>query len=378
MHETIAGIRRHPLFRAAIVAPIAIMIIFSLFNLTAATDQQKIPSAITLGIVNLDQGAEGAPGPLAEQALNGLAAGLPVGTARFDDEATATTALDEGDISALLIFPATFTAEVLSGEPVAIRFVGTQHLSLAETQFTRFLGGQLEGSLSAAVSGIRQSLAAAAAPAGSPSSMPQPAVEVSSELLHVAHNPAAISAPFVMTFATWMSAFVGALMTFIASRIFKGSHTIRPVGLLRTLLPIVVPAISAIALSIVVAWTTNNWGQLLSIWLFVWLAAAAIGLLFEGLFAVIGFFAVLLVIPAVFYQSALSGTQAPTGALPDWLGSIADAIPFSAIGTGYRTLVIGGPEGSLPYLLLLGVAVVGIALVWIGTWFHHRSLTSAG
>lgn len=377
MQDTLAGIRRHPLFRAAIAAPIGIMIIFSLFNLTAATDQQKLPSAVTLGIVSLDEGVEGMPGPISEQLIAGLDAGLPAGTVRFADEAAAIEALDEGEVSAVLVFPAAFSAEVVAGTPVDLRFLGTQHLSLAETQLSASLARQIEGNMTAAIGGLRQSIAAGAFPPspGAEPSAPQPVAVVSTELLYAANNPASLSAPFVMTFATWISAFVGALMAFIASRIFKGAHTIVPVGTLRTLLPVAVPAISALCLAVVVAWTTDNWGHLVALWLFVWLAAAAIGLVFAGLFALFGFFALLLALPLVFYQAALSGTQAPAGAIPDWLGSIADAIPFSDIGDGFRALVIGGPDGSQPILLLLAVAAIGAALVWIGTWFHHRSLT---
>jgi ABC-2 type transport system permease protein len=373
MGEVLQRIREHQMLRAAIAAPIAIMIIFSLFNLTSAPDQSRLPAAITLGIVNLDEGAPGMPAPLSGQLLAGMQAGLPVGTTIFADEAAARAALEDGEVSAILVFPAGFSRQVLAPGSVDVSFVASQHLSLAETQFAGTLSRQLQASLSAAVAEIRLANAAGGAPpGGGPGAARPPAANVTVELLHVAATPAALSAPFVMTFATWIAAFVGALMAFLATRPVKGPETTVPVSGVRTLLPIAVTAIASLALAVTVAWTTGNWSAIVAIWLFAWLASAALTLLIAGLFAVLSFFAILLVLPAVFYQGALSGTQLPIEAAPDWLRNIAEALPFSDLGTGYRSLVIGGPDGSAPIMLLIVTAVIGIALIWTGTWLYHR------
>ncbi len=51
-------------------------------------------------------------------------------------------------------------------------------------------------------------------------------------------------------------------------------------------------------------------------------------------------------------------------------------MPFSDLGTGYRTLVIGGPDGSVPILLMIATGAIGVALIWAGTWLYHRRSTS--
>jgi ABC-2 type transport system permease protein len=378
MEEVLQRIREHQMLRPAIAAPIAIMIIFSLFNLTAAPDQSRVPAAVTLGIVNLDEGAPGTPAPVSEQLVAGMQAGLPVGSARYADAAVARTALDDGEISAFLVFPAEFSRQVLSQGSVDVSFVASQHLSLAETQLAGTLSRQLQASLSAAIAGIRLANATGGAPEGGApgAAAPPPGANVTVEFLYAATTPAALSAPFVMTFATWIAAFVGALMAFLATRPVKGPETTVPVSGVRTILPIAVTGVASLALAVTVAWTTDNWDEIVAIWLFAWLASAALTLLIAGLFAVLSFFAILVVLPAVFYQSALSGTQIPVEAAPDWLRSIADALPFSELGTGYRALVIGGPDGSMPILLLIVTAVIGVALIWAGTWFYHRLSTS--
>ncbi len=320
MEEVLQRIRGHQMLRAAIAAPIAIMIIFSVFNLTAAPDQSRLPAAVRLAIVNLDEGVPGVPAPLSEQLLAGMQAGLPAGTTMFADEAAARTALEEGEVSAILVFPVGFSRQVMAPGAVEMSFIASQHLSLAETQFAGTLSRQLQASLSAAVAGIRLANAISEAPpGGGPGAAPPPGANVSVELLHVAATPAALSAPFVMTFATWIAAFVGALMAFLATRPVKGPETTVPVSGVRTLLPIAVTAIASLALALTVAWTSDNWGALVAIWLFAWLASAALTLLIAGLFAVLGFFAILVALPAVFYQGALSGTQIPIEAAPDWL-----------------------------------------------------------
>lgn len=377
MDKTLARIRANPLFRAAIAAPIAIMLIFSLFNLTAAPDQERLPASISLAIVNLDEGLPQQP-LLSEQLLSGLAENVPANARRFDDETAAMDALEEGDVSAILIVPGDFSAAVMGEGPVTLRLVGSQHLSRSETQFTAGLAGQIEGAISSAVAGIRLAAATGEFPPAAGAALPGPTAIVESDFLYEANNAAAISAPFVMTFATWLAAMVGGLMAFLATRGEKDPATFAPVALVRTAVPLIVPSVASLVLALVVAWTTDNWGELFVLWLFAWLATSALMLLVSGLFSIFGVAALLLAIPAVFYQAALSGTQAPTAAIPDWLQSVADAVPFDALGTAYRSIVIGG-DASLPVLLSLSTGVLGIALIWVGTWLHTRfTRTAAG
>ena len=80
MQSALERIRSNPLFRAAIAAPIAIMIVFSLFNLTGAADQSRLSAAMILAVVDLDEGLPGMPAPLSEQLLGGIRGALPIGT----------------------------------------------------------------------------------------------------------------------------------------------------------------------------------------------------------------------------------------------------------------------------------------------------------
>ncbi len=375
MNPVVESIRANPLFRAAIVAPIAIMIIFSLFNLTSATDQSRIPAAVTVGVVNLDDGVPDGP-RISEQLLAGMQEGLPFRMETFADEAAARASLEEGDVSAVLVVPSEFSRGVIGQTVVDVRMIATDHLSLAETQLGRSLSGQVGAALSVAIANVRLAAANGAFPP-QPGATPDfgPAAVVSTEVLYAAGRPEALPAPFVMTYATWLAAFVGSLMIFLSTRSVKGPGTLVPVGAVRSVMPLLVPAVASLALAVVVAWTTDNWDAFLQLWLFVWLATSAITLLVVGLFAVFGFFAIVIALPVAFYQSALSGTQAPLGAIPDWLQPIAEALPFADLGAGYRALVIGGPEGSIPIGLMFAVAVAGIALIWLGTWVYHAVLS---
>lgn len=375
MNSVVERIRQNPMFRAAIAAPIAIMIIFSLFNLTSATDQSRIPAAVTLGVVNLDAGVPNGL-RISDQLLAGMQEGLPFGVEPFADEAAARAALEEGDISAVLVVPPEFSQGVMGQAVVDVRMITTDHLSLAETQLGRSLSGQIGAALSAAIANIRLAAATGAFPP-EPGTAPdlRPAAAVSTEVLYAAEQPEALPASFVMIYATWLAAFVGALMIFLSTRAIKGPGTLAPVAAVRSVLPLLVPAVASLALVVVVAWTTDNWEAFVQLWLFVWLATSAITLLIVGLFAVFGFLAILIALPIAFYQSALSGTQAPLGAIPDWLQPIAEALPFADLGAGYRALVIGGPEGSIPIGLMFAVAIAGVALIWLGTWIYHAVLS---
>ena len=67
-------------FRFAIAAPVGLMLAFSFFNLTSVVDQRDAAQAMTLGIVNLDEGVATALGSvkMSEQILDGMMARLPL------------------------------------------------------------------------------------------------------------------------------------------------------------------------------------------------------------------------------------------------------------------------------------------------------------
>ena len=116
-----------------------------------------------------------------------------------------------------------------------------------------------------------------------------------------------------------------------------------------------------------VADITSDFFQL---WLYAWFAAVAIAWLTVGVFSVLGFLAVPIVVPVAFYQASAAGALAPPDAAPSWFAWINDVLPLNEILTGYRSIVIGGPDGALPLTELLVMLVVGVALIWVGTAGH--------
>ena len=56
MSSSIDQFRHSELFKPAIMVPAMIMLIFSLFNLTAPADPVRTASAFNLGVVNQDEG----------------------------------------------------------------------------------------------------------------------------------------------------------------------------------------------------------------------------------------------------------------------------------------------------------------------------------
>ena len=88
--------------------------------------------------------------------------------------------------------------------------------------------------------------------------------------------------------------------------------------------------------------------------------------LLAGLFALFRMFALILVLPIVFYQGAIGGTQAPVAAAPKWLRNIAEAIPFDAVGEIYRGAIIVG-TGDFPATTILLTAGIGLLLIWLGS-----------
>jgi hypothetical protein len=144
------------------------------------------------------------------------------------------------------------------------------------------------------------------------------------------------------------------------------------VAMLRTVLPIVVAGIASLSLAFIVAGTTALWSDFFGLWLMAWLATAAIMLVIGGLFSLLEFPAILIALPVVFYQTAVSGAQAPPDAAMTWIGWLGDVLPLHELVVGYRTILIGGPDGGVPIGTAFVALLVGAGLIWVGTWVHVR------
>jgi len=366
MSDTLRRIRENPTFRPAIVAPIAIMIIFSLFNMTAPLDAGRVAQSITLGVVNLDAGVPGAPIRASDGIINGMRSSLPFAVVELDDEPTATLVLDRGDIAAAIVVPADFSKAAIGGGDITVKVLHTEHLSISETQIGAGLGGQVQAAFSAAVSGTRLAFAQGGFPTGD---LP---VAVQVETLHTARNANALFAPFVMAFATWIASFISGLMLFVATRGERGPGAVVPVAMLRTVLPIAVAGIASLSLAFIVAGTTALWSDFFGLWLMAWLATTAIMLVIGGVFSLLELPAILIALPVVFYQTAVSGAQAPPEAAMTWIGWLGDVLPLHELVVGYRTILIGGPDGAVPIGTAFGALLIGAGLIWVGTWVHVR------
>ena len=58
--------------------------------------------------------------------------------------------------------------------------------------------------------------------------------------------------------------------------------------------------------------------------------------------------------------------QAPITAAPDWLRSIAEALPFDQVGAAYRGVILGGGFG-VPVAQFIWVGATGLVLIWLGS-----------
>ncbi|MBL4808077.1 MAG: hypothetical protein JKY31_12455 [Rhodobacteraceae bacterium] len=357
MRDAIAIIRSAPNFRPAIIAPIAIMLIFSFFNLSAAPDQARITSAITLGVVNHDTGMTFPPIKVSNRIMEGMAESLPFAIADFDDDGAARIALEAGDVTAVLIFPADFSKNAASGEQIEITVLNTQHLSIMESQMGAQLPMLLQSAMSAAVGMVRVALSEGRLPSG------EFPVVANVQTLHVAGSGVALAAPFVMGFATWLAAMVGAMMLFFATR---EADNAKARAIVRTALPVIITMVATLVLALVVCGTTGQWDAFLCLWLSAWPVLLVLSWLFAGLFAVFNVVAMLIILPVVFYQTAVGGAQAPVAAAPSWLRGIAEAIPFDAVAGIYRGVLIGG-NGPFPIMLTLITATIGLVMIWAGS-----------
>lgn len=345
-------IEKNPLLLVALITPSVLLFIFSFFNLSAAPDPTRAMASLTLGVVDLDKGQ--GPIKVGDRLIPGLEANLPFGVTRFADEASARAALEDGKVSALMILPENFTAQAMGKEPKSIKVVTSQHLSLTESQFGASLPQQLS-------SGIATAIAMAQAQMGG---APPVVVTAESEVVHAASSNTALAAPVAMSFAVWLAGWIGAFTLYLGSR-KTGKPT--EAAALRTLLPVASAGLASLVAAIVVAWLAGVWGVFPALWLVAWVALYAILLLLGGLFAVFGAWAILIVLPVVFYQSAVAGVQTPLAAAPEWLRWLGEWVPFADLTRAFRSIIIGGPFGGL-WTSAIAAGVIGLALIWLGAY----------
>jgi len=358
MSSSIDQFRRSELFKPAIMVPAMIMMIFSLFNLTAPADPVRTASAFNLGVVNQDEGLAFPPMNLASIAMEGIAGSMPFTVTVLDDPEIAHDALESGDVATVILFPADFSKLAVGDKNFSIEIWNTQHLTVAETQMASQLPKMIQFALSSGVSNLRLAM--------SKGQMPSLDLTVTAnvETLHRAENTATLPAPFVMTFTSWLAAMVGTILLFLAtSARFAPSMASMNRAYVRTLIPVMTMGLASFVLALVVVSTTLQWALFIGIWLNVWIVSLCLVWLFMGIFEVAGLWSLIVILPTVFYQSVLGGSMAPVAAAPDWLREIGEVIPFDSIGAAYRGVMYDA-GGGLPFIWLLSAALIGIILIW--------------
>ena len=359
MPSSISDFRRSELFKPAIIVPTVIMLIFSIFNLTAPSDPARILSSFELGIVNEDLGPSL---PLiSTQAIKGISKSLPFRVTLLKNSETARDALLKGKVSSVITFPENFSQLALSNKNLSIDILNSQHLTIVETQMASQLPSMMQLALSTFVSNLH------ASKLNNQSTNLGMLVNTNVETMFKAKSLASLPAPFVMSFTTWMASMVGAILLFLGTRQMAFLNR----AYVRTIVPVMTMGFASFALATVVTLTTLQWEVFLMTWLSVWLVCVCLTWLFLGVFEIIGLSALLIILPLVQYQSALSGSVAPVSAAPDWLERIGTAVPFDAIGAAYRAIIFGS-DASLPYIWLLSAALIGIVLSWGSAIFKGR------
>jgi uncharacterized phage infection (PIP) family protein YhgE len=345
------GLMHSPIMRAALVAPVVIMFLFSFFNLSAPLDAQRAMSTLSIGVVNLDTGL--GPIKLSDQMMQGMGERLPFAVQPFDTDEAGRAALEEGSVAALITIPADFSSAATSGGTINMVVTGTQHLSPVEAQLGTMLGQQLQAGATAAL-------------AQSPLPV-KPTLTVTSELLHQAPNQSALLAPAIATFAIWVGSLAGGIMLFLTTEGARGALGAGRATGMRIGVPLVVAGFASLVLSLVIAWLGESWGVFLPLWLALWTGIYAVGMLMGGLLALVNLWALVAILPLVFYQSLLAGAQAPIGALPDWLRWLAEAVPFHSLPQVVRSVLIGGPDGR--FWTVAGMAIaIGVVAIALGTY----------
>ena len=370
-------VRAQPILRGAILAPSLVALIFGFSNLSSVVEPGDALAAVAIGVVNLDEGAPGpgdAPTMLGERALAGLGAGMPVSLRALPDQESALRALDDGDIAPAVVLPADFSRAVLGGETPTVRVWTTDHLSVTETQFGRTLPGQLGAGLGAVVTAARAAAAAGPPPGPAPDAAgpPAPPVLVSAETLHAASSATTLQAPFVIGFASWLAGLVGAILLFQGSQPALNRSSAGVVAAARAAAPVAAALLSGLVIVLVVGVATGAWDGFWALWGFRALVGAAAMAVVTALFAVLGWFALVVAVPLVFYQGLASGLLVPVAAAPEWVTWINAVLPLPEMAVGSRTLLIGGPEGSVPWVSVAVVWVVAALVSWAATLLLGR------
>jgi hypothetical protein len=343
-----------PMAKQAIIVPIAIMLIFSVFNLTAPMDPARSAQAVTLGLVNNDEGLPMPPIKVSERMLSGMGDQLPFSTQAFDDREAAVAALQAGEVSVVLVFPPAFSSQAFRGEQARFEIVTSPAATIAEVQTAQQLERMLPAAMSAGVASMRLAMEQGQMPTGE---MP---VAADVTPLGEVEPMARLQAPFAMLYTTWLAALVGAIMMTLATRSMPGRGS---AATARTVLPILITGVASFCLALVVG-ATAGWGSFLPAWLVVWPTAIALTWGFVGLMALLGLWVIVLLLPLAFYQSAIGGVMAPAAAAPEWLVSLTGWAGLERIGAAYRGAV-HGVEMAYPAMLVGLIAFVGLILIWI-------------
>ncbi|MGH1368474.1 MAG: hypothetical protein ACRBCL_07630 [Maritimibacter sp.] len=350
MHNVMTALRASVLFRAAMMAPIAIMLIFSFFNLSAPLDPQRTAAAFNLGIVNDDTGLAFPPIKVSERVMAGMGDRLPFHVVQIDTLNAARAALEAGDIATILYFPRTFSEQAKGTAPVEISIITAQNLTVAEAQIAAQLPMTVQLAMSAGVASLRSALATGQMP-----SMDMP-VAANVEILHPAPAPAALMAPNVMVFATWLAALIGGLLLVLASSKIAGMGR----AAARIIVPVFGMGLASLGLALVLGGTIGM-AIFLPVWITVWATALCLHWFMGGVIAVFTPAAIMVLLPLAFYQSVIGGTMMPLAAAPDWLARVGGFAPFDQIGAGFRAIIFGLPA-NMPWAWLIGAGALGIAL----------------
>lgn len=343
-----ASLKNKPSFRAAFIIPVAIVLIFSFFNLISVADPSTAVSNAKFGLVVEEQEANA---KMVEQLVDVLKKTVPFASIDYAGSKAAAAALDKGEILAKLTLSTKFGQQLESTKSTVIEVEKATHLTLMENQLSSQIASTLQAAMIAAI--LSHRLAAAT---GEP---PTPAVTMMIKGSKSSINPVAIIAPSITTFVIWLSAFVGSVLIFVTTR-NEGAG--KPVTLFRLFAPLIVSGISALVLATVISTMLSELSLLIKLWGLVWMLLLGLGWLFSGLFAWIGPLAVLIILPLVFLQSALGGTLAPMGAIPDWLQWLAGLAPFQTIGETLRSTILLN-ELQIPWMPALACMAIGLFLI---------------
>ncbi|MAM62467.1 hypothetical protein [Maritimibacter sp. UBA3975] len=343
-----------PMAKQALIVPVAIMLLFSVFNLTAPMDPARSAQSVTLGIVNQDEGLPMPPIKVSERMLSGLGGQLPFRTEAYPARDAAVAALEAGEVSVVLVFPPDFSSQAFKGAQAQFEIVTSPAATIAEVQTAQQLERILPAAMSAGVASMRLAMEQGQMPSGE---MP---VAATVTPLGEMGPMAKLQAPFAMLYTTWLAALVGAIMMTLATRAMEGRGG---AAMTRTILPVAITGVASLCLALVVG-AAAGWESFLPAWAVVWPTALALTWGFIGLLSLLGLWMIAILLPLAFYQSAIGGVMAPAAAAPEWLASLTGWAGLERIGAAYRGAV-HGVDLAYPVMLIGTIAVVGLVLIWI-------------